>query len=78
MKYILLNADNKIRSIWWVAIFFALLILFLFPTILIAQKQSNKVSMPLQAILIILVTIICQLLRKEPITVITGFLPDKK
>lgn len=72
MKYILLNADNKIRSIWWVAIFFALLILFLFPTILIAQKQSNKVSMPLQAILIILVTIICQLLRKEPITVITG------
>lgn len=72
MKNIFLNADNKVRSIWWVAIFFALLVLFLFPTILIAQQQSVEVSMPIQVALIMLVTIICQLLRKESITVITG------
>ncbi len=72
MKNIFLNADNKVRSIWWVAIFFALLVFFLFPAILIAQQQSVKVSMPIQAALIILVTFICQLLRKESLTVITG------
>ncbi len=72
MKNIFLNANNKIRSIWWIPVFFLLLVLFLFPTILIAQQQSVEVSMPVQAALIILVTIICQLLRKESITAITG------
>jgi len=72
MKNIFLNTGNKIRSIWWVPIFLGLLVLFLFPTILLAQKQSSEVSIPIQAILIILVTIICQLLRKESITAITG------
>ena len=72
MKNIFLNANNKIRSIWWIPIFFLLLVLFLFPTILIAQQKSVEVSMPVQAALIILVTIICQLLRKESITAITG------
>lgn len=72
MKYIFLTAESKIRSIWWIPIFFVLLALFLFPTILIAQKQSVEVSMPIQVVLIILVTIICQLLRKESILKITG------
>lgn len=44
----------------------------LFPAILIAQQKSVEVSMPVQAALIFLVTIICQLLRKESITAITG------
>jgi len=72
MENIFLNAGNKIRSIWWIPIFFVLLVLFLLPTILIAQKHSVEVSIHIQAILILLVTIICQLLRKESITEITG------
>lgn len=72
MKNIFLNTGNKIRSIWWVPIFFVLLVLFLLPTILIAQKHSVEVSIHIQALLILLVTIICQLLRKESITKITG------
>lgn len=72
MGNIFLNAENKIRSIWWVPIFFILLGLFLFPTILIAQKNASDVSIFLQAVLIILVTIICQFLRKESVTKITG------
>lgn len=72
MKNIFLNADNKVRSIWWIPTFFVLLAIFIFPTILIAQKKSVDVSIAIQSILIILVTIICQLLRKESITQITG------
>lgn len=72
MKNIFLNESKKVRSIWWIPIFFFFLVLFLFPTILVAQKKSVDVSIPIQAILIIVVTIICQLLRKESITVITG------
>jgi uncharacterized protein len=67
-----LNESNKVRSIWWIPIFFFLLVLFLFPAILISQKNSVDVSIPIQAILIIIVTLICQFLRKESITVITG------
>ncbi len=72
MKNIFINTDKKVRSIWWVPIFFVLLFLFLFPIILLAKKQSVNISMPIQATLIIIVTGICQLLRKEQITVITG------
>lgn len=72
MKNIFLNESNKVRSIWWIPIFFFFLVLFLFPAILVAQKKSVDVSIPIQAILIIIVTIICQLLRKESITAITG------
>lgn len=72
MKKIFFTINNKIRSIWWVLIFFILLVSFLFPAILIAQQKAVSVSIPIQAAIIILVTIICQLLRKESITIITG------
>lgn len=72
VKNILLNNNNKIRSIWWIPIFYVLLAIFLFPIILLAHKKSFDVSIPLQALLIVIVTIICQLLRKESITEIAG------
>jgi len=72
MKNIFLTESDKIRSIWWIPIFFFLLMLLLFPAILVAQQKSGEVSIPIQAILIILATTICQLLRKESITVVTG------
>lgn len=72
MKNIFLTESHTIRSIWWIPIFFFLLMLFLFPAILVAQQKSSEVSIPIQAILIIMATTICQLLRKESITVITG------
>lgn len=72
MKNIFLTERHKIRSIWWIPIFFFLLLLFLFPAILVAQQKSGEVSIPIQAMLIIMATTICQLLRKESITVITG------
>ena len=60
------------RSIWWVPVFFILLALFLFPIIIVAQKQSVPVPVFIQALLILLVTVICQFLRNEEVTEITG------
>lgn len=72
MKSIFFNKANKIKSIWWIFIFFLLLALFLFPIILIAQKQSVGVPISIQALLIILVTVICQIIRKKELSEITG------
>lgn len=67
-----LNREQKIKNIWWVVIFFVLLAGFLFPLILLSAKYSFQLTMTHQAILISVVTIICQLLRRRPITEISG------
>lgn len=72
MKNIFFNADNRIRSAWWIPVFLSLLVLVLFPAILIAQYRSAGVPVYVQAMLVMLVSIICQLLRKEPIAAVTG------
>lgn len=71
---IFLNKENKIKNIWWVVIFFLLLSSFLFPLILLADRLSFEVTMAHQAILIAIVSIICQLLRRKPIIELTGSL----
>ncbi|MBK6989198.1 MAG: hypothetical protein IPH33_13835 [Bacteroidetes bacterium] len=71
MKKIFLNKSGKIRSSWWVPFFFCLLALF-FPIILVADRQSVPVPIFIQALLILLVTVICQFLRNEEVTEITG------
>ncbi len=65
LKNIFFTANNKLRSVWFIPVFFILLTIFLFPTIVIAQKYSTYVSIPIQATLLIIVTVICQLLRQK-------------
>jgi membrane protease YdiL (CAAX protease family) len=72
IQTIFLDKINKIRSIWWIPFFFVVLVLFLLPTILIAQRNSVDVPIAIQAIIILIATGICQLIRKEPIIQITG------
>lgn len=72
IQTIFLDTLNKIRSIWWIPFFFVILVLCLLPTILIAQKNSVDVPIVIQAIIILIATGICQILRKEPIIQITG------
>ena len=67
-----LSKKNKIRNIWWVVIFFLLLSSFLFPLILLADRFSFQITMAHQAIMIAIVSIICQLLRGKPISDLTG------
>ncbi|MBK8586964.1 MAG: hypothetical protein IPN88_16695 [Bacteroidetes bacterium] len=44
----------------------------MFPIILFAERQSVPVPVFIQALLILLVTVICQFLRNEEVTEITG------
>jgi hypothetical protein len=67
-----LSKENKIRNIWWVVIFFLLLSSFLFPLILLADRFSFQITMAYQAIMIAIVSFICQLLRGKPISDLTG------
>lgn len=67
-----LSKENKIRNIWWVVIFFLLLSSFLFPLILMADRFSFQITMAYQAIMIAIVSFICQLLRGKPISDLTG------
>ncbi len=67
-----LNSDRQLRNGWWILIFFLVLALLLFPTLLTAQQNNKEVSMGLQAIIIILASITCQLLRRRPMTELFG------
>lgn len=72
VKNIFLNTSHKIRSIWWIPIFLFLLAILLLPVILFARKNSVEVSITIQAAIIITATFICQFLRKQPLTLVTG------
>lgn len=69
---VFLSKENKIRNIWWVVIFFLLLSSFLFPLILLADRFSFEITMVHQMIMIFVVSLICQLLRRKPISELTG------
>jgi len=67
-----LNSERQLRNGWWILIFFLVLALLLFPTLLTAQQNNKEVSIGLQAIIIILASIICQLLRQKPMAELFG------
>lgn len=69
---IFLNSDRKIKSIWWVLIFFLFLSALLFPLIILADRCSFEVTMTHQVIMIMVVSVICQLLRRKPMGELTG------
>jgi uncharacterized protein len=67
-----LNSERQLRNGWWILIFFLVLALLLFPTLLAAQQNNKEVSIGLQAVIIILASIICQLLRRRPVAELFG------
>jgi hypothetical protein len=69
---VFLNQEKKVKSIWWVVIFFLILSSFLFPLIILADRFSFEVTMLHQVLLISVVSIICQQLRRKPISELTG------
>lgn len=68
----LLNSDQQLRNGWWIVIFFLVLAAFLVPVLLIAQKNNMEVSMGIQAIIIVVASMICQLLRRKPLAELLG------
>ena len=67
-----LSSKQQLRYGWWILIFFLVLAIFLLPTIILAQKYSMDVSMGVQAMIIALTSLICQLLRREQLAELLG------
>jgi membrane protease YdiL (CAAX protease family) len=67
-----LNSERRIRNGWWILVFLLVLTSMLVPVILFAQKNSMDVSMNTQAIIIFLTALVCQMLRRQPLTELLG------
>ena len=67
-----LNSERQLRNGWWILTFLFVLAAFLVPVLLTAQKYSMKVSTGAQAIIIVLASMICQLLRRKPLAELLG------
>lgn len=57
---ILIDSQKKLRSFWWIAIFFLILAAFTFPFVVAAQHYNWEISIHLQAVIVVVTTIICQ------------------
>lgn len=69
---ILFDEQRRLRNGWWIAAFFLLLASFVFADILLSKQYHFEVNMLHQAIIIVATSSICQLLRHEPFTYLTG------
>ncbi|WP_428224084.1 lysostaphin resistance A-like protein [Flavobacterium sp.] len=74
---IFLNPEKKLREGWWVVIFFIILTTFLFPLILLANKYSFEIKLEYQTLLILIVSIICQKLKRDTISNLIGKISTK-
>jgi len=70
--HIFFTPEKSIRNIWWVVIFYLILAAFLFPLIILADRYSFEITMLHQVVLILVVSMICQMLRRKPISDLTG------
>lgn len=69
---IFLNNQQQLKSIWWVAIFFLVLAMFTFPLIVVSQHYGLEITITQQAIVVVIVTWICQALRKKTMSELLG------
>jgi hypothetical protein len=67
-----LNSERQLRNGWWILIFFLVLASMLVPALLVAQQNSMDVSIGLQAVIVVLASWICQLLRRKPLAELLG------
>jgi membrane protease YdiL (CAAX protease family) len=72
IRNLFFNSGQRLRNGWWIAIFLALLAAMLFPLILIAAEHEAIVPLYQQLAIIAAATLICQLLRRKPVTEVTG------
>jgi membrane protease YdiL (CAAX protease family) len=67
-----LNADRRLRSGWWIALFFVVLAGLLLPLILSSHETNAGVPLYQQAGIVILASLLCQLLRRRPVSEMFG------
>lgn len=67
-----LNSERQLRNGWWILIFFLVLALVLVPTLITAQQNNTEVSIGIQAVITLPVSIACQLLLRNPLAELQG------
>jgi uncharacterized protein len=67
-----LNSERQLRNGWWILILFLVLAAILMPALPIVQRNSKDVAIGLQAVIIVLASFICQLLRRKPLAELLG------
>jgi uncharacterized protein len=67
-----LNSERRLRSGWWIAIFFAILAALLVPLIVFGRDANGEVSIAAQALAVAVASLICQALRRRPISELLG------
>ncbi|MBL8102840.1 MAG: CPBP family intramembrane metalloprotease [Anaerolineales bacterium] len=67
-----LNSERQLRNGWWILVFLMVLVAFLLPVIIVAQQNNEEVSISTQALIIMLASFICQLLRRKPLAELLG------
>ncbi len=67
-----LNTERKLRNTWWVAVFFLILAAITLPIILLSAKYHFEVKMTYQALIVLSASLICQLLRRKPLSELFG------
>ena len=69
-----LNSERQLRNGWWILIFFLVLALLLFPTLLTAQQNNMEVSIGVQAMIVMIASVTSQWLRRKPLAELFGLL----
>jgi hypothetical protein len=67
-----LNSARQLRNGWWILIFFLVLATILVPILLLAQNNVMDVTISLQAVILIVVSWLCQALYRKPLAELTG------
>jgi membrane protease YdiL (CAAX protease family) len=67
-----LNTQRRLRSGWWIAIFFVVLAALLFPLLLLSRGEGASPPVWQQALVVIIASLICQALRRRPLAELTG------
>jgi membrane protease YdiL (CAAX protease family) len=69
---VFVTPDRKLRNGVWVAIFFHVLALLVVPVVVLARRREGDVPIALQAALVAVSSMICQALRRRPLSELTG------
>ncbi len=67
-----LNTDRQLRSGWWVLVFLLVIAVILIPILFVAKQYGSDVSIGLQAMIIAITSLICQMFRRKPMADMLG------
>lgn len=72
VSLIFLDSKGEVRSAWWVAIFFVILSLLLFPLIILSDNHGFEITVWHQVIIIMVASVVCQAVRRKPFHELMG------